>query len=79
MGGCVICCWLMTYVHNVMRGLTSSVGIGHKRPGSDDQGWHTDGEHLFPGLDQHTPPHAVTVFVPLVDLSSENGTPVRWK
>jgi ectoine hydroxylase-related dioxygenase (phytanoyl-CoA dioxygenase family) len=50
-------------------------GLVLSLPGSDDQGWHTDGEHLFPGFGHHTPPHAVTVFVPLVNLTEANGCP----
>ena len=45
-------------------------------PGSLAQDWHNDGPHLFPAgaaFDAHCPPHAVNVFVPLVDLTAELG------
>ena len=37
------------------------------------QKWHKDGDHLFPEGDIDAPPHAITVFVPLADLTVENG------
>ena len=63
------------YCYGMVRCGAVGAGLVLSLPGSDDQGWHTDGEHLFPGLDHHTPPYAVTVFVPLVDLTAANGTP----
>ena len=44
-------------------------GIVFSLPGSVPQAWHRDGNHLFP---EHAelPPHAVTMFVPLLDISS---------
>ena len=35
------------------------------------QPWHSDGDHLHPDL--HLPPHALNVFVPLVDVDANNG------
>lgn len=37
------------------------------------QAWHADGPHLFEAPDVQLPPHGVTIFFPLVDLSEENG------
>ena len=39
------------------------------------QAWHADGPHLFaaPSCPQQLPVHAVTVFLPLVDLDGTNG------
>jgi hypothetical protein len=38
------------------------------------QAWHMDGAHLFDGdAALALPPHALTMFVPLVDLTHENG------
>lgn len=37
----------------------------------EDQAWHQDGGHLFPDAD--LPCHCLNVFVPLVDVSEENG------
>ena len=68
--------WMPT-VHASLEGdcQLQYAGLVLSLPGSDDQGWHTDGEHLFPGFGHHTPPHAVTVFVPLVNLTEANGCP----
>ena len=44
--------------------------------GSDDQDWCMDSEHLFPGTNgPHLAAHALAVFVPLVDVVQELGTP----
>ncbi|KAG8459924.1 hypothetical protein KFE25_010973 [Diacronema lutheri] len=40
-------------------------------PGSSAQPWHSDGDHL--SEERHFAPHCVNVFVPLVQLSRENG------
>jgi ectoine hydroxylase-related dioxygenase (phytanoyl-CoA dioxygenase family) len=37
----------------------------------DHQKWHGDGGHLF--THEHSPPHCINVFVPLVDLEPRNG------
>lgn len=37
-----------------------------------DQAWHQDGGHLFE-VGEHLPCHCLNVFVPLVDISEENG------
>ena len=39
--------------------------------GSSDQMFHRDGQPLYPHA--HLPPHAVTVFVPLVDVTEDRG------
>jgi len=39
-------------------------------PGAVCQPWHSDGNHLS---EHYLPPHAVNVFVPLVDLTKNNG------
>ena len=36
------------------------------------QAWHADGPHLF-DADVQLPPHAMTVFFPLIDLTNDNG------
>jgi hypothetical protein len=41
--------------------------------GAVEQPWHTDGEHLFGPEIPTLPPHCLNVFVPLVDISPENG------
>lgn len=41
--------------------------------GSDDQQWHVDGPHLF--SDVEVPAHALTVFIPLVDVDETLGCP----
>ena len=48
-------------------------GVMVARAGAtEDQKWHKDGDHLFAeGGDQ--PPHALTVFIPLQDLTPSNG------
>jgi len=49
-------------------------------PGSEGQPLHMDGCHLFgrgPGSPQ-CPPHCLTVFVPLVDITNLNGPPEFW-
>ena len=40
----------------------------------DPQTWHADGSHLYAGDEAvHLPCHCLNVFVPLVDLTAENG------
>jgi hypothetical protein len=48
-------------------------GVLMARPGAAEQPWHADGEHLFPGFPVHLPTHCLNVFVPLVDLTVDNG------
>lgn len=40
-------------------------------PGCEDQGWHSDGPHM--SVQQMLPCHCLNVFVPLVDVTLENG------
>ena len=49
-------------------------GLLHSNPASSEQLWHADGEHLFAGTEHcHLPVHSLNVFVPLVDITEENG------
>ena len=49
-------------------------GLLHSQPGSNEQLWHADGEHLFPGTSHsYLPVHSLNVFVPLVDITEDNG------
>lgn len=48
-------------------------GIVHSLPGSEAQGWHLDGDHLFKPW--QLPAHAVTVFIPLSGLEPCDGIP----
>lgn len=58
-------------------------GLLMTRPGSAEQLWHVDGEHLFStpsgeaeavsGAAAALPAHCVNVFVPLVDITRANG------
>jgi ectoine hydroxylase-related dioxygenase (phytanoyl-CoA dioxygenase family) len=62
-------------------------GLLMTKPGSDEQLWHVDGEHLFtathPRKDHSDdacnpapptlPVHCINVFVPLVDITATNG------
>eukprot|EP01090_Pellita_catalonica_P009030 TRINITY_DN20093_c0_g1_i1.p1 TRINITY_DN20093_c0_g1~~TRINITY_DN20093_c0_g1_i1.p1 ORF type:complete len:364 (+),score=55.91 TRINITY_DN20093_c0_g1_i1:30-1094(+) len=49
-------------------------GIVSSFPGSKDQEWHQDGSHLFPELeDMQLPTHAVTIFIPLIDVDQKLG------
>ena len=49
-------------------------GLLHSEPGSNEQLWHADGEHLFPGTPHsYLPVHSLNVFVPLVDITKDNG------
>ncbi len=41
--------------------------------GAGEQPWHTDGEHLFGPEVPTLPPHCLNVFVPLVDITPDNG------
>jgi len=51
-------------------------GLVLNMPGSDDQDWHMDGDHLFAGTNgPHLAAHALTVFVPLIDVLPELGSP----
>ena len=54
----------------------SMSGVILNAPGSENQSWHRDGGHLFPGRD--LPPHALVVFIPLVPFTEENG-PTHFK
>lgn len=40
-------------------------------PGSTAQGWHADGGHI--SATEHLPCHVLNIFVPLVDVTAENG------
>jgi phytanoyl-CoA dioxygenase PhyH len=42
-------------------------------PGAEGQPWHIDGEHLFGEIETPLPAHAVTLFVPLVDVTLAHG------
>jgi len=46
-------------------------GVVNNRRASGVQNWHRDGEALFDHV--QLPPHCVTVFVPLVDVTEANG------
>ena len=52
----------------------SMSGIVYSLPGSVPQAWHRDGGHLTPS-DCTAPAHALTVFCPLLDVSSGLGSP----
>lgn len=68
--------------------LRVQVSAVYSRPGAPDQDWHSDGGHLDrdggwgsgePGDDlTPSPPYAVCVFVPLVDLTPETGYTSFW-
>lgn len=47
-------------------------GLVVNEAGSELQSWHRDGECLYPNC-PHLPAHALTVFVPLVDMTAELG------
>jgi len=49
-----------------------SRGVVISNPGATDQGWHRDGEFLYDD-GMHYPAHALTVFVPLVDINDLCG------
>lgn len=40
-------------------------------PGCEDQAWHSDGPHM--SATQDLPCHCLNVFIPLVDVTAENG------
>ncbi|MEZ4448504.1 MAG: phytanoyl-CoA dioxygenase family protein [Nannocystaceae bacterium] len=48
-------------------------GLLMTRGGASDQPWHTDGEHLFGPEVPILPAHCVNVFLPLVDITIDNG------
>lgn len=48
-------------------------GVMLSMPGSKTQFWHQDGPHLNRNRLVHLPPHAINIFVPLVDLTARNG------
>jgi len=51
-------------------------GIVDNRPGSEMQGWHRDGDHLFSHV--HLPPHCLTIWIPLVDVHGEACGPTQF-
>eukprot|EP00039_Didymoeca_costata_P009693 m.129158 g.129158 ORF g.129158 m.129158 type:complete len:210 (-) comp14572_c0_seq1:2568-3197(-) len=50
-------------------------GLVLNLPGSQNQDWHKDGDHLFPALSTQLPPHAFTLFIPLVPMTPDMGQP----
>ena len=52
--------------------LYSGVMFARALQDAEPQGWHADGEQLCP--DVRLPPHCLNVFVPLVELTPENGS-----
>ena len=60
-----------------MEGWAQHVDTGENEVLADNlgaQAWHADGPHLFTTLPDATlPAHAINIFVPLVDLTEENG------
>ena len=60
-----------------MEGWAQHVDTGENEVLADNlgaQAWHADGPHLFTTLPDTTlPAHAINIFVPLVDLTEENG------
>ena len=52
--------------------LYSGVMFARALQDAEPQGWHADGEQLCP--DVGLPPHCLNVFVPLVELTPENGS-----
>jgi ectoine hydroxylase-related dioxygenase (phytanoyl-CoA dioxygenase family) len=40
-------------------------------PGTTDQAWHADGPHM--SVTEHLPAHCLNVFIPLVDITLEEG------
>ena len=53
-----------------------AMGCMLSMPGSDSQPMHQDGPHY--NEKQHAPPYAINVFLPLVDISVENGGTEFW-
>lgn len=51
-------------------------GVVDNRPGSDMQGWHRDGDHVFEHV--HLPPHCLTIWIPLVDVHDESCGPTQF-
>jgi ectoine hydroxylase-related dioxygenase (phytanoyl-CoA dioxygenase family) len=49
-------------------------GMSMAIPGAEPQRWHADGEHLFGTGTGVLPAHCVTAFVPLIDITANNGT-----
>lgn len=59
----------------------SSFGVVVAFPGADEQHVHRDAAHLFPedrALSAHLPAYALTVVIPLADLTRENGATRVW-
>ncbi len=48
-------------------------GVVISLPNAAEQPWHIDGEHLFIDHPGHLPAHCINVFIPLEDISEENG------
>jgi len=42
-------------------------------PNAPEQLWHIDGAHLFLDHPHHLPAHCLNVFIPLIDITEENG------
>ena len=60
------------------------ISIVYSRPGSSNQDWHCDGRHLAGAAKSDfcgngvSPPYAVCVFCPLIDLTTETGFTQFW-
>lgn len=48
-------------------------GLVTAEPSKEDQYWHPDGDHLFPGTMMSHAPFCLNVFVPLLDVDLEAG------
>jgi hypothetical protein len=62
------------------------VSVVYSRPGAGTQGWHADGSHLAGSSDagwndhyrQLSPPYAICLFIPLIDLNESVGYTQFW-
>lgn len=48
-------------------------GVVVSQPNAIEQFWHIDGEHLYLDHAHHLPAHCINIFIPLIDITPENG------
>ncbi|KAL3928253.1 MAG: hypothetical protein SGBAC_012729, partial [Bacillariaceae sp.] len=79
---------LLAKVMGTSSELNFDVSVVYSKPGAPNQGWHCDGDHQKGAKDSGWDPngwkttlaetYAVCLFIPLIDLDEETGSPQYW-
>ena len=75
--------WIPIVARLLGSSFNRAVSVVYSDPGAPDQPWHADGQHLGPDAGWApdgvpSPPYALCVFVPLVDLDATVGFTQFW-